>query len=143
PKVNALTVGGNASMMSGADLVAIRLPDGAAFAAALDAAWEAGEAVLPVRPNLPGPEVRSILGELRPCRLVEPDGVTPLPDAMPVEPGTALVVPTSGTTGAPKGVELTHDALAASALGTIARLGLTGADRWLCCVPTSYVAGLM
>src|SRR5437588_189825 len=57
-------------MMSGADLVAIRLPDGAAFAAALDAAWEAGEAVLPVRPNLPGPEVRSILGELRPCRLV-------------------------------------------------------------------------
>jgi len=129
--------------MTGADLVALRMPNGAAFVDALDAAWEAGDAVLPVHPKLPGPEVRRVLGELRPSRLVEPDGVTPLADPVPVEPGTALVVPTSGTTGSPKGVELTHDALAASALATIARLGLTGADRWLCCVPMSYVAGLM
>src|SRR5947209_7048083 len=129
--------------MAGTDLVALRLPNGAAFVDALDAAWESGDAVLPVHPNLPGPEVRRVLGELRPARLVEPDGVTPLPDPVPAEPGTALVVPTSGTTGSPKGVELTYDALAASALATIARLGLTGADRWLCCVPTSYVAGLM
>ena len=129
--------------MTGADLVALRMPNGAAFVDALDAAWEAGDAVLPVHPKLPGPEVRRVLGELRPSRLVEPDGVTPLADPVPVEPGTALVVPTSGTTGSPKGVELTHDALAASALATIARLGLTGADRWLCCVPMSHVAGLM
>jgi len=60
-----------------------------------------------------------------------------------VEPGTALVVPTSGTTGSPKGVVLTHDNLSASALATVTRLELGEGDRWLCCVPPSHIAGLM
>ena len=41
-----------------------------------------------------------------------------------VEDGDALVVATSGTTGEPKGVVLTHDAVRASALATSARLGV-------------------
>ena len=49
---------------------------------------------------------------------------------------------TSGTTGEPKGVVLTHDAVRASALATSARLGVTPADHWLACLPLSHVGGL-
>lgn len=127
----------------GEALVAVRLAFDAGFTTTLDAVWEAGDAVLPIHPELPGPEVEALLGALRPRFLVDAAGVRQLPGAAPVEPGTALVVPTSGTTGTPKGVVLTHDNLSASALATAARLELGAGDRWLCCVPPSHIAGLM
>jgi O-succinylbenzoic acid--CoA ligase len=127
----------------GEALVAVRQTFDAAFTTTIDAVWEAGDAVLPIHPDLPGPEVEALLGALRPGFLVDASGVRQLPGAAPVEPGTALVVPTSGTTGKPKGVVLTHDNLAASALATAARLELGAEDRWLCCVPPSHIAGLM
>lgn len=124
-------------------LVAVRLPFDAAFRGTMDAVWEAGNAVLPIHPDLPAAEVGALLRELRPGLLVDAAGARSLPNGVPVEPGTALVVPTSGTTGRPKGVVLSHHNLAASALGTIARLGLGAGDPWLCCVPPSHIAGLM
>jgi O-succinylbenzoic acid--CoA ligase len=127
----------------GEALVAVRLAFDAAFTTTTDAVWEAGDAVLPIHPDLPGPEVEALLGALRPGFLVDASGVRQLPGAAPVQPGTALVVPTSGTTGKPKGVVLTHDNLSASALATAARLELGAEDRWLCCVPPSHIAGLM
>jgi len=60
-----------------------------------------------------------------------------LPDD--VRPGTAVVVTTSGSTGVPKSVVLSRDALTASALATADRIG-DGA--WLLALPASYVAGL-
>ncbi|WP_341997122.1 AMP-binding protein [Microbacterium sp. LWH7-1.2] len=56
-----------------------------------------------------------------------------------VRPGTAVVVTTSGSTGIPKSVVLSRDALTASALSTADRIG-DGA--WLLALPASYVAGL-
>ncbi len=56
-----------------------------------------------------------------------------------VRPGTAVVVTTSGSTGVPKSVVLSRDALTASALSTADRIG-DGA--WLLALPASYVAGL-
>ncbi|MBW9092298.1 AMP-binding protein [Microbacterium jejuense] len=56
-----------------------------------------------------------------------------------VRPGTAVVVTTSGSTGVPKSVVLSRDALTASALATADRIG-DGA--WLLALPASYVAGL-
>jgi O-succinylbenzoic acid--CoA ligase len=127
----------------GEALVAVRLPFDAAFTTTIDAAWEAGDAVLPVHPDLPDPEVEALLAALRPGFLVDASGIRRLPGAEAVEPGTAFVVPTSGTTGRPKGVVLTHDNLSASALATVTRLELGEGDRWLCCVPPSHIAGLM
>src|SRR5437879_7270694 len=127
----------------GEALVAVQLPFDASFTTTLDAVWEAGDAVLPVHPDLPDAEVEALLAALRPGFLVDASGIRPLPDAEPVEPGTALVVPTSGTTARPKGVVLTHDNLSASALATATRLELGEEDRWLCCVPPSHIAGLM
>ncbi|WP_029252111.1 AMP-binding protein [Paraoerskovia marina] len=61
------------------------------------------------------------------------------PDA-PVPLGTAMVVPTSGSTGEPRAVALSAAALRASADATHARLG--GAGDWLLALPATHVAGL-
>jgi O-succinylbenzoic acid--CoA ligase len=58
----------------------------------------------------------------------------------PVEPDTAVIVCTSGSTGDAKGVLLSATALRASATATHARLG--GPGRWLLATPAQYVGGL-
>ena len=57
-----------------------------------------------------------------------------------IDDDVAVVVSTSGTTGAPKGAMLTAAALTASAEATHRRLG--GAGRWLLALPAHHVAGL-
>lgn len=109
-------------------LVAVDAVGGAEFVAALQRTWDAGDAVLPVDPRLPAPARRSLVEVLR----VGED----------VEPGDALVVATSGTTGDPKGVVLTMAAVEASARATSARLAVTADDTWLACLPLAHVGGL-
>ncbi len=125
------------------ELVAIDLPGGEPFVDALRRVWDDGDAALPVDQRLP-PAARAVLFDaLGPARVVGPDGCRALQGGRPVEPGDALVMATSGTTGAPKGVVLTHDAVAASARATSARLGVDpGRHRWLACLPLSHVGGL-
>ena len=52
------------------------------------------------------------------------------------------VMHTSGTTAAPKPVELTYGNFLASALGSAVALGLDPAERWLCPMPLTHVGGL-
>jgi O-succinylbenzoic acid--CoA ligase len=84
----------------------------------------AGPAVLPVAAGQSMPE---LLGELAAA------------EDSPDDP-TALVVATSGSTGAPKGVLLSAGALHASALATHRRLG--GPGRWLLATPARYIGGI-
>jgi O-succinylbenzoic acid--CoA ligase len=53
---------------------------------------------------------------------------------------TAVVVATSGSTGAPKGVLISANALTSSANATHTRLG--GPGRWLLATPARYVGGI-
>jgi o-succinylbenzoate---CoA ligase len=122
-------------------LVAIALPRPAA-ARAIVASWEAAEAVLPLDPDAPEPELKGILAAARPTHLLDGDGRRPLAGGQAAEAGVAAVVATSGTAGAPKVVELGADAIRWSALATSAALGAGPGDRWLCCVPVHGVAGL-
>ncbi|HSR23133.1 MAG TPA: o-succinylbenzoate--CoA ligase [Candidatus Eisenbacteria bacterium] len=92
-----------------------------ALAAALDGA---GPALLPL-PS--GGTRRAVLEALRPDLPLERDDV-------------ALVVPTSGSTGEPKGALLTAAALRHSARATHARLG--GPGQWLLALPVTHIAGL-
>jgi O-succinylbenzoic acid--CoA ligase len=99
-----------------------------AFVDALRAAWDSGDAVLPVDPRLPAKARAGLLAAI---------------GDRPVEEGDALVMATSGTTGQGKGVVLTHAALAASASATSARMGVEPTvDRWLACLPLAHVGGL-
>lgn len=96
------------------------------LAAALDGS---GPAVVPVPDGGPGRRVLEMAAVHEP--LERPAG-----DGDPV----VLVVPTSGSTGAPRGALLTRSALAASGAATADRLG--GPGRWLLALPTTHVAGL-
>ncbi len=85
-----------------------------------------------------------MLDALRPTRIVGSDGEQhALSGGLPVEDGDALVVTTSGTSGQPKGVVLTHDAIAASARATSARLGVDPSRHsWLACLPLAHIGGM-
>ena len=62
--------------------------------------------------------------------------------AVPVdEPDAAVIVTTSGSTGAAKGVVLSRAAIRSSVEATHDRLG--GPGDWVLALPTHYVAGLM
>jgi o-succinylbenzoate---CoA ligase len=124
-----------------APLTAVLLPRPAA-AAAVTAAWDAGEAVTVLDPTAPPPATRALLALLRPTHLLDGDGRRPLAGGVPVGAGVCTVVVTSGTTGTPKGVELTTAGLETIGHGCNAAFGAGAADRWLCCLPLHHVAGL-
>jgi o-succinylbenzoate---CoA ligase len=56
--------------------------------------------------------------------------------------GLAIVVHTSGSSGAPRPVGLTYGNWLWSALGSAVALGLDADERWLCALPLSHVGGL-
>ena len=74
----------------------------------------------------------------------DPDGATTArsADQKAVAEGTAVVIATSGSTGPPKGVELSAAALLHSARASLGRIGARPGERWLCCLPVTHVAGI-
>lgn len=67
----------------------------------------------------------------------------PLPAPVPVDPAAVqTILYTSGTTGSPKGVMLTHGNHRASAAASRVHLGVSADDRWLCALPLHHVGGL-
>lgn len=122
-------------------LHALLVPPGPALFDAVRLALSGdGPAVLPLSPDLPRPALTAALAALRPTHVVTPEGVRRQPDGVPTS--AAVVIATSGSTGAPKGVELSAAALTASARASLARLGARAGERWLCCLPPSHISGL-
>ena len=123
-------------------LVALQLEATADLLDRVEAVWAGGDAVALLPPALPPTALRDTLAALRPDRLVRPGASWAVPDGQPVGDEVDLVLATSGSTGAPKGVELGRAALAASTSAGLRRLGATAADRWLCCLPVHHAGGL-
>ncbi len=128
------------------DRVAIALPPGLAFAQALHACLLSGAVAVPIDLRLSAPERERIAAGA--SVLVE----EPL-DTMASTPNgasnsghdldaTAVVIYTSGTTSAPRPVELSCGNFLWSALGSAVALGLDPQERWLCALPLSHVGGL-
>jgi O-succinylbenzoic acid--CoA ligase len=125
-------------------------PGGGRLLAALSAALDGtGPAILPLDPELPAARLQQMLEVFRPSALQTPGDTkrvelpaVPGPGQTGVAPDTAVVVATSGSTGQPKGVQLTAAALRASAASSLTRIGARPGQRWLCCLPGFHVAGL-
>jgi O-succinylbenzoic acid--CoA ligase len=112
------------------------------LAALVPALWDAGEAVLPLDPSAPPAAIDRMIEALRPTHLADRDGRRALPGGVPTRDDVVAVVATSGTTGEPKGAELTRTGAIEGARAYAAGLGATPADRWLGCLPMHHVAGL-
>lgn len=108
----------------------------------------AGAAMLPVSPSLDaerraalmaaaGVEWRWIAaaGQLLSTGIRTADGEG-LPSPL------ALIIATSGSTGAPRAALITQENVLASCALINHRLGLEAGDHWLCCLPRDHVGGL-
>ena len=142
--------------MAGRPLHALLLPPAAgagrlldALAAALDGT---GPAILPLDPRLPPARVADLLHAFSPTAVETHEGAErtrpTTSSVMPAGSGAglphevAVVIATSGSTGEPKGVQLSAAALMHSARASLRRLGARPGERWLCPLPTSHIAGL-
>ena len=117
-----------------------------ALAAAIDGS---GPAILPLDPALPRARIDELIAAFAPTTLETAQDSQRLSRASRgglAGPGVpeevAVVLATSGSTGIPKGAELTGAALVASARASLARLGAAPGERWLCCLPTHHISGL-
>ena len=128
------------------ELVAIDLPGGPAFDAALRRAWDDGDAVIPVDQRLPRQVQVTLLDQARPHAIIggtEGTRVPLQPDAPLMEDGDALVIASSGSTGTPKLIVHTDESLSRHAWAVHSRLEVDPArDRWLACLPLGHLGGL-
>jgi o-succinylbenzoate---CoA ligase len=129
------------------DRIAIALPAGIDFAVTLHATFLIGAVAVPIDLRMSARE-RAKIAHGAALLLDEPldrARAEPLGDER-LRPhdldAPAVVIHTSGTSSAPKPVELTYGNLLWSALGSAVALGLDRDERWLCALPLSHVGGL-
>ncbi|WP_406145147.1 class I adenylate-forming enzyme family protein [Streptomyces sp. NBC_01012] len=143
-------------------VVAVRLPNRVDLVVSLFAAWRLGAVVTPVNPALADAEAEYQVVDSSSRVLVTHDGLalkgvtTLMPEDL-TSPGDgigvdaaepdlddlALLVYTSGTTGYPKGVELTHANLDAMTGTMVESLELDERDHSLLILPLFHVNGIV
>ncbi len=130
--------------------VSIEAQDALATAVLLQAAHRIGAMAVPVGPRLTSAEAEHVRAEagvtLRLQGMVlhldEAARTEAAPNLARRLEAPAVCCFTSGTTGAPRGVVLTHGNLLASARASAANLGVREDDLWLVCLPLHHVGGL-
>jgi o-succinylbenzoate---CoA ligase len=125
------------------ELVAIDLPPGPEWIELVSRLWLEEVPFLPLDHRLSDRERRAIVDRARPQFVHDAAGETLLGDATPVAPGVAIVMPTSGTAGAPKLVELHRVAVVVAVSRSAKRLGATPGAPWLCPLTPAHIGGLL
>jgi fatty-acyl-CoA synthase len=134
------------------DRIAVRLPNGHRYLECLFACAKAGLVLAPVDVNLVADEVEHVLrdsgagvyidGSESHDALVEGAGEAPSePEAGDDDP--LLLMYTSGTTGRPKGVSLSHLSVLFTSFNQIVGWRLTADERALVVAPFHHVGGLV
>lgn len=124
------------------DVVAVLMPPGPEWITVVRHAWEAGAALLPVDSRLGAGQVGRLLERARPAVVVAGDGVRRL-GGEPASTGAGAVVPTSGSTGDPRLVELSREAITAAVATSADAIGARPSDPWLSCLPLAHIGGLL
>jgi O-succinylbenzoic acid--CoA ligase len=112
------------------------------------ALMKVGAALLPLSPRLTEAERAGIIAAVEPMIDLDDPGLLTQTEAdLPMlgEHDTDAIcayVLSSGSTGAPKPIGLTYGNFLWSAMGGAFNIGVDPADRWLCCLPLSHIAGL-
>lgn len=110
------------------------------------AAARAGCIPVPINPQMQPEEVAHVVADCGAQLVIasvrEVDGAAPLDEAVPADPGDiAALFYTSGTTGHPKGAELTHRALVGSATAGVAWPALLHRDEAVFALPIAHIMG--
>ncbi len=160
-RIDALRVRFTAAGVRPGDVVAVKLPNRVEFVLAMFAAWRLGAAVTPVNPSLTATEVEHQLGDSAARVLLTDDDTAWSVPVLDIETPTesraespsapvavagsdlALLVYTSGTTGRPKGVELTHDNVQAMAESIGTAMGSGPDTHSLLILPLFHVNGIV
>lgn len=165
-RVDELSAGLLAAGVKRGDLVAVHLQRSADLVAGLLAILKAGAAYMPLEPEAPSARLALLIDNAKPefiladssapnlllslhsaVLLVEElarEGRRSSPASVAVTPDdVAYVINTSGTTGIPKGVEITHRSLVNALLSFQKQPGFTPRDRMLGITTISFdIAGL-
>ncbi|WP_293831072.1 AMP-binding protein [uncultured Corynebacterium sp.] len=129
-------------------VVELRFPNSIDFAVALLAVARTGAAACLVGHSLIDAEASRLSALAGTTHRVEPSDLAPGPadDFAPADPDTVAAVPfSSGTTGLPKGVELTHRSITANAVqfnAALAASGIGEGTRVAAPLPFSHIYGL-
>jgi O-succinylbenzoic acid--CoA ligase len=114
----------------------------------LHALMKLGAIAMPVSPRLTEAERQAVLAAERPAvdlsdaaELTQTEADLPLLGEHDMD-DLLLKILTGGSTGEPRQVGLTYGNFLFSAVGSAFNIGVEPADRWLCCLPLSHVAGL-
>lgn len=140
--------GGIAARIEPGDRVVIHTRNGYEQLLLCLAASRAGGIPVPVNDQMRTEEVRHVVADCDAALVVrsaiEVDGAEPLADPAPADPGAvAALFYTSGTTGAPKGAELTHRALVGQVASGAAWPGPLRRDEAVISLPVAHIMGFV
>jgi o-succinylbenzoate---CoA ligase len=114
----------------------------------LHALMKLGAIAMPLSPHLTDTEREAVLASERPAvdlndaaDLTQTEADLPLLGEHDMDDLQCYIL-TGGSTGEPRQVGLTYGNFLFSAVGSAFNIGVDPADRWLCCLPLSHVAGL-
>ena len=124
--------------------VVLELERSPRFVAAMLGAWMVGAAWSPLPPSAPARRRAEAAARLGATARVGPDQITPIEGAAPAPPieDLAYVIFTSGSSGRPKGVAVTHRGLAPVLRAQIEAFGITERSRTLWALDPAFDASL-